>query len=350
MNATAKNGSFIEIVDLSKQYALRGSLLDSLWSGKQEHVNAVSRVNLQIRKGELLLLAGQSGCGKSTLGMMLTLLERPTGGKILFDGTDITQLTGAELKAYRRKAQIVFQDPYESLNPRYRVEEAIREPLDIHNIGKSSAERRDLVAQTLERVELRPASKFLRKYPHELSGGERQRVAIARAVVLSPQFLVADEPVSMLDVSVRAGILNLMLKLKAELEMTCVFITHDLSLARYISERLAIMFFGKIVELGPTDGVLNNPVHPYTKILMRSVLIPDPTIRRRQLSEEPSLLRVSAADAEAEAEGLAGPLAELRASLQGEVPLIQVESEHYVAAFPEMDTRAWGQPLQAQAV
>jgi peptide/nickel transport system ATP-binding protein len=288
---------------------------------------------LQIRRGELLVLAGQSGCGKSTLGLMLALLERPTSGAITFEGMDITQLRGAALKHFRRRVQVVFQDPYESLNPRYRVEDAIREPLEIHGIGNSRSERRELVAQTLERVELRPTSKYLRKFPHELSGGERQRVAIARAVALNPSFLVADEPVSMLDVSVRAGILNLMLKLKAELNMTCLFITHDLSLARYISERLAVMFFGRIVEIGPTDTVLKNPVHPYTQLLMRSILIPDPTVRRDSAGVDPLVL---APGGETPADALAKEIAELRSSMNGKTELFQISPEHFVAAHPSI--------------
>jgi peptide/nickel transport system ATP-binding protein len=322
----------IETRELRKQYAQRGSLLQSVWSGQSEYVTAVDGVNLQIRRGELLVLAGQSGCGKSTLGMMLTLLERPTGGSILFDGADITNLEGDALKRFRRKAQVVFQDPYESLNPRYRVEDAIREPLDIHGIGSPRGERRDLVLQTLERVELRPATKFLRKFPHELSGGERQRVAVARAVVLNPTFLVADEPVSMLDVSVRAGILNLFLKLKSELNMTCLFITHDLSLARYISERLAVMFFGRIVEVGPTDAVLQNPAHPYTRLLMRSVLIPDPTVKREGAGVDPLTL---AAGGETPADRLAREIAELRTRTNGRTEMVQISPDHWAASLTE---------------
>jgi peptide/nickel transport system ATP-binding protein len=322
----------IETRHLTKQYVQRGSLLDSFWSGKQEFVTAVRDVNLQIRRGELLVLAGQSGCGKSTLGMLLTLLERATGGSILFDGQDNTNLRGRALKAFRRRAQIVFQDPYESLNPRFHIEDAIREPLDVHGIGKSRRERRDLVAETLERVELRPASKYLRKYPHELSGGERQRVAIGRAVVLNPTFLVADEPVSMLDVSVRAGILNLILKLKAELNMTCLFITHDLSIARYISERLAIMFFGRLVEIGPTAEVLQNPIHPYTKLLMRSILVPDPTILREVAGFDPLAVTSSG---ETQADALANELARLRSSLNGNSELVPVAPDHFVALPPD---------------
>ncbi len=228
-----KDDILVETIDLEKLYTAHGSIAQSLWTGSQQHVRAVAGVNLQIRRGEILGLAGQSGCGKSTLGLMLSLLERPTKGAITFEGADISPLQGRALLAFRRKVQIVFQDPYESLNPRYRVEEAVSEPLLIHHIGRSGSERHEIVRKTLDTVELRPAERFMRKYPHELSGGERQRAAIARAIVVSPIFLVADEPVSMLDVSVRAGILNLMLKLKDELNMTYLFVTHDLSVAAY---------------------------------------------------------------------------------------------------------------------
>jgi peptide/nickel transport system ATP-binding protein len=308
-------------------------LLQSFYTGQNEYLTAVNAVDLEIRRGELMVLAGQSGCGKSTLGLLLTMLERPTSGAITFEGTDITKLSGAALKQFRRKVQMVFQDPYESLNPRYRVEDAIREPLEIHGIGKSKNERREIVAQTLERVELRPVSKYLRRFPHELSGGERQRVAIARAVVLGPSFLVADEPVSMLDVSVRAGILNLMLKLKAELNMTCLFITHDLSLARYISERLAVMFFGRIVEIGPTDAVLKQPTHPYTQLLMRSILIPDPTLKREGAGIDPLAVEPGT---ETPADKLAQEIAALRSSMNGKSEFVQISPDHFVATHPEL--------------
>jgi len=276
----SKDDTLVTVKDVEKLYPIRSTFAESLRSEGQKHVRAVSGVSLQIRRGEILGLAGQSGCGKTTLGLLLTLLERPTKGSIVFEGVDVSGLRGKALKAFRRKVQIVFQDPYESLNPRYRVEETVMEPLLIHKVGESRAVRQDMVKTTLERAELRPADKFLRNYPHELSGGERQRVAIARAIVLDPLFLVADEPVSMLDVSVRAGLLNLMLRLKEELSMTYLFITHDLSVARYMSDRLAIMYFGKIVELGSTEAVLRNGVHPYTQLLIASVPIPDPTIER----------------------------------------------------------------------
>lgn len=319
----------IEIKDLEKTYQVRSGFADSLASEGKRFVRAVSGVTLGIRKGEILGLAGQSGCGKSTLGLMLTLLERPTKGAIVFEGDNVALLRGKALKSFRRKVQIVFQDPYESLNPRYAVEDTVMEPLTIHGIGSSKAERREIVRQTLERVELRPPGKYMRQYPHELSGGERQRLAIARAIVLNPVFLVADEPVSMLDVSVRAGLLNLMLDLKQDLQMTYLFITHDLSVARYMSDRIAIMYFGKVVEFGPTEEILRQPAHEYTRLLIASVPIPDPTVSRdRGLGEravsgyEPLLQGCYFA-------GICPGCEEDCESIEPE--LIEVEPEHFVA-------------------
>lgn len=292
------NNVLVTVKNLKKSYISRRSFVESLRSDKQQYIHAVRGVSFEVRTGEIFGLIGQSGCGKSTLGLLLTLLERPTAGQIIVEGEDIAHLKGKALKAFRKKVQIVFQDPYESLNPQYRAETTVAEPLVIHQIGQSKVEQREIVRQTFELVGLRPAEKYLRKYPHELSGGERQRVAIARAIVLNPTFLVADEAVSMLDVSVRAGVLNLMLKLKEELRMTYLFITHDLSVARYMCDKLAIMYFGNIIELGPTDMVLHNPVHPYTQHLINAVPNPDPALERTSLVETftPEMYRDSAPD------------------------------------------------------
>jgi oligopeptide/dipeptide ABC transporter ATP-binding protein len=249
-------------------------------------VRAVSALNLTIHRGEILGLVGESGCGKSTTGMLLTLLERPDAGTLRFEGEDASDLRGKRLQAFRRRVQIVFQDPYESLDPRFTVESTLTEPLIVHGIGRSSSERRRMVRETLERVELRPADAFLNRYPRDLSGGQRQRIAIARAIILNPDFLVADEPVSMLDVSVRAGVLNLMKRLRDELRMTYLFITHDLAVARYMSDRIAVMYLGKIVEIGRTETILGAPQHPYTQLLLQSVPEPDPDVKQAPAFEE----------------------------------------------------------------
>lgn len=267
---------------LVKSFSLRRKVRSENGRGGQTHVHAVSDVSLDIRRGEILGLVGESGCGKSTTGKLLTLLERVDQGSVFFGGQDVSRLRGKGLRAFRRRAQIVFQDPYESLDPRFTVEDTLLEPLLVHRLGTSGTDRRDIVRQTLERVELRPASAFVRRYPHDLSGGQRQRVAIARAVILNPDFLVADEPVSMLDVSVRAGSLNLMKRLKAELGMTYLFITHDLAVARYMCDRIAVMYLGKIVEIGTTERVLQKPLHPYTQLLRSAVPTPDPGARDEQ--------------------------------------------------------------------
>jgi peptide/nickel transport system ATP-binding protein len=244
--------------------------------GARRKVRAVSDLDLEIRRGEILGLVGESGCGKSTTGMLLTLLERPDAGRVEFEGQDVLAIQGKALRAHRRRAQIVFQDPYESLNPRLTIEDMLLEPLAVQGIGDSRADRQRRVVETLVRVGLNPPERYLQRHAHDLSGGERQRVAIARAIVLAPEFLVADEPVSMLDVSVRAGVLNLMLQLRVELGMTYLFITHDLAVARYVCDRIAVMYLGRIVEIGPAEQILAAATHPYSRLLLRSVPSADP--------------------------------------------------------------------------
>jgi oligopeptide/dipeptide ABC transporter ATP-binding protein len=275
----------VKTENLKKLFPVRAGFLDSILRRRVEKfVHATDGVSFHIEVGETLGLVGESGCGKTTLGLLLALLETPTEGSITFKGTNLSMLRGKTLKAFRRKVQMVFQNPYETLNPRYRICDTLSEPLKLHRIASSKDELVNLVQINLERVGLKPPEEYLLKYPHQLSGGERQRVAIARAMSLSPELMIADEPVSMLDVSIRSGVIETMLGLKKKFNLSCLFITHDLAVARYISDRIAFMYLGKIVELGSTEEILSNPLHPYTELLMSAVPIPDPTIKRNRIS------------------------------------------------------------------
>jgi oligopeptide/dipeptide ABC transporter ATP-binding protein len=270
----------VKVENLSKLFPLS----KSIFSESRSFIHAVDGVSFTINRGESLALVGESGSGKTTTGKLLVRLLEPTKGNIhmkLGDGgnTDIAHLRGGELKLFRRHVQMIFQDPYESLNPRRTIFDTIAEPLVVQNIG-DLMEREQRVMELLTLVGLAPADTFMFRFPHELSGGQRQRVAIARALVVDPTFLVADEPTSMLDVSVRTGVMNLMQELADRLGVTYLYITHDLAVARYMSNKIAVMYLGKIVELGDTEEVLQNPLHPYTKALLTAVPIPDPTLKR----------------------------------------------------------------------
>jgi peptide/nickel transport system ATP-binding protein len=270
----------LEVRGLKKAFFLEPGFLASLLKrGKVSHVRAVDGVSFSLAQGEILGIAGESGCGKTTAGMTLVKLYDVTEGEIVFEGQNIAPFQGKALKDYRRKAQIIFQNPYESLNPRMTVLETVLEPLKIHGFEEKKT-RMDLSALALERSGLAPPDEFLHRYPHELSGGQRQRVAIARAIVLEPKFLVADEPVSMLDVSIRAGVLNLLRGFSRKMGMAIIYISHDLSTIRQICDRLAVMYLGKIVEIGPTEEVVQEPVHPYSQALVSAVPVPDPEIYR----------------------------------------------------------------------
>jgi oligopeptide/dipeptide ABC transporter ATP-binding protein len=264
----------IQVRDLVKHFPLGGGLLGGL-AGHRDAVRAVNGVSFEINRGEIVGIAGESGCGKTTTAKLLLKLYEPTSGSILFDGQDLTALKGDSLKAFRRRAQLMFQNPYESFSPRFTILRAVSEPLIIHGIA-NAAERAERVRQALEDVHLRPAESFFQKYPHQLSGGQLQRVVLARALVLEPDFLVADEPVSMLDVSVRAGILNTMRELSKRRNLTVVYISHDLSLIQYLCDTTAIMYLGRIVEMGPTRRVIGQPQHPYTRALIATIPIPEP--------------------------------------------------------------------------
>jgi len=257
----------LKVEHLSKVFQVSGSFLFE----KKQFVHAVDSVSFEISEGEVLGLVGESGSGKTTVGRLVVRLIEPTGGRIIYRDRMIAELYGREMKQLRRELQIIFQDPYDSLNPRMKVLDIVQEPLIVHGLAQNRAERIDMVTQSLKDVGLGPPEEFLRRYPHQLSGGQRQRVAISRALILHPKLIVADEPVSMLDVSIRSDVLNLMRDLKDKYDLSYLFITHDLAVARYVSERLAVMYLGKLVEVGETRDVIDNPRHPYTHALLSAV-------------------------------------------------------------------------------
>ncbi|MCL4868715.1 MAG: ABC transporter ATP-binding protein [Anaerolineae bacterium] len=272
--------SIIQVQNLRKLFPTQKA---SLWQKEEQFVHAIDGVTFELRQGEVLALVGESGCGKSTLALTLMGLERATSGHIFFKGQEVTQGRGRDLKQLRRQIQMVFQDPYESLNPTMRIADIVAEPLMVHGLGGSKAARMERVVQALEDAGLKPAGSFLHRYPHELSGGQRQRVVIAGALVLEPTVLLADEPVSMLDVSIRAEILNLLADLRQSRGISILFITHDLGTVAYFADRIAVMYLGRIVELGETAQILQRPQHPYTKALLSVMPVPNPRLRRERI-------------------------------------------------------------------
>ena len=304
----------IEVKNLEKYFEVSGGF----FSRKKATVKAVDDITFEIPFGESLGLVGQSGCGKTTTARALCLLDPKTGGEVSFYNNEksemesIDELEGEELKKFRRNIQMIFQDPYESLNPRWTIKDIILEPLNIHNIGDLD-EREEAVAEILQTVGLTPPENYMPRYPHELSGGQRQRVSIARTLIMKPKFVVCDEPTSMLDVSIRISIMDLMLNLAKDLEVSYLYITHDLAVARYMCNRIAVMFNGKIVEIAETEELLNNPVHPYTKRLISSIPVPEPTYVRKvydiNFDELDSLIEIHGSDS----------------------PMIDIGNQHYVA-------------------
>ena len=349
-----KGEYLIATIGLKKYFSLRRGILDVIMR-RRLYVRAVDGVSFAIREGEIFCLVGESGCGKTTTGKTLIGLLPPTSGQIYYrpkketieelEKLGIQPAKGgyyllSELfrnkranKLLRRELQIIFQDPYAALDPRHTVLTALEEPLIVHKIGSSRDERLELVFKALEDVKLVPPEDFLGRYPHMLSGGQRQRVCIARALILGPRFIVADEPVSMLDVSIRAEILKLMLELREKRNLTYLFITHDLATARLICDRIAVMYLGRIVELGATDTVISNPLHPYTQALIAAIPEPDPSnrLKLRKLNikgEVPSAIRIPP-----------GCRFHPRCPFvmdrcrRDEPPLIEVEPQHYVACW-----------------
>ena len=269
----AKGDVLLSLKDVVKQFPIKGGV----FLRTVDSVKAVNGVSLEVREGETFGLVGESGCGKTTLGSVILGLEKPTSGQVIFDGQDVNAVSGAQKRKLHQQMQIVFQDPFESLNPRMTVEEIVGEGLRIQG-GYTRSEIHARVLEMLERVGLNP--EHARRYPHEFSGGQRQRIGIARALVLNPDLVVCDEPVSALDVSIQAQILNLLQDLQAERNLTYLFISHDLSVVRYISQRVCVMFLGCICEIGPSEEVYTKPLHPYSRFLLDSVPQPDPEQRK----------------------------------------------------------------------
>jgi oligopeptide transport system ATP-binding protein len=264
------SAAFIEVQGLRKFFDL----------GNNRVLKAVHDISFSIQKGETLGLVGESGCGKSTAGRTIIRLYEPTAGQVMYDGTDISKLSKSKFKAYRRKMQMIFQDPYASLNPRMTVMDIIGEALDIHGMVKSRAERKRRVEELLEMVGLN--AEHASRYPHEFSGGQRQRIGITRALAVEPQFIICDEPISALDVSIQAQIINLLIDLQKRMGLTYLFVAHDLSMVKYMSDRVAVMYLGKIVELARSEDLYANPQHPYTKALLSAIPVPDPDVEEQK--------------------------------------------------------------------
>jgi peptide/nickel transport system ATP-binding protein len=318
----------LRVENLTKYYPCEKSFLEKMLTRSKHFVKAVDGVSFTVQRGEIFTLAGESGCGKTTTGKLVVRLISPTSGKIFFNNVEITALEHEDLRMLKRKMQIIFQDPYASFNPRMKIGDAVGHPLEIHGLAKRE-EKQERVIELLNRVGLTPAEKFVDLYPHQMSGGQRQRAAMARSLILQPEFIVADEPVSMIDVSLRTAIVDLMLNLRRDFGLTYLFITHDLAIAKYISDRIGIMYLGKIVELGDKETIFSNPLHPYTQALLAAIPVPDPERKRKAtelIGDVPSAIDIPSGCR------FRTRCRNAREACEKEVPeLVQVSSGHYVA-------------------